>query len=409
MDFLKVDTLETAISKIYDTTKEWLYKHEIVQLNHAYGRILAEDIFASQNLPGFRRSSVDGYAVLAKDVAGAGESSPAFLQVTGTVTIGQLTDLQVQSGQCVEVPTGGMVPNGADAVVMIEYIENFGENGIAVSSPVAVFENIVEIGDDMKKGELLFERGTVLHPKDIGALAAIGVVNVPVYNQPKISIISTGDELVSPEKDVPVGKIRDISSYSLAGMATKHGFKVIDSIVLHDDIHVLEETLRRGMAASNIVVVSGGSSYGKYDITAKAIGNVAHPGVFTHGLALKPGKPTILAVDETSQTLIIGLPGHPVSAMVVFELLLRHMKRTHMSCTQKLPIPAQLTCNIPADGGKLTVYPCRLTWNHDGYLAEPVFGKSATITTLTKADGYFVIDAGVEGLQKDAKVLVHLL
>ena len=409
MEFLKVDTLETATYRIYNATKEWLFKHEFVPLSHAHGRILSEDIFPPQSLPDFRRSSVDGYAVLAKDAAGAGESSPTFLQVIGTVAIGQGTDLQVQSGQCVEVPTGGMVPNGADAVVMIEYVENFGENGIAIASSVAGFENIVEIGDDMKKGELLFERGRALHPKDVGALAAVGIVNVPVYNQPKISILSTGDELVSPEKIVPMGKIRDVSNYSLAGMAMKHGFDVVDSTILPDDIDLLEETLLQGINSCDIVIISGGSSYGKYDITAKAIGNVANPGVFTHGLALKPGKPTIVAVDEASQTLIIGLPGHPVSAMVVFELLLSNIKRTHMLCMPQLPIPAQLTCNIPADGGKMTVYPCKLTWNGKIYLAEPVFGKSATITTLTKADGYLIIDAGVEGLQKDSKVLVHLL
>jgi len=409
MDFLKVDTLETAICKIFDATNAWLFKHEVVPLNQAHGRIIAEDIFAPQNLPDFRRSSVDGYAVLAKDVAGAGENTLVFLQVVGTVAIGKSTDLQVQSGQCVEVPTGGMVPEGADAVVMVEYIENFGDAGIAISAPVAAYENIIEIGDDMKKDELLFQRGRKLLPKDIGALAAVGIVDVPVYNRPKISIISTGDELVSPMENVPMGKIRDISSYSLAGMAKKHGFDVVDSAVLADDINILEEILRRGMATSDIVVVSGGSSYGKYDITAEAIGNAASPGVFTHGLALKPGKPTILAVDEASQTLIIGLPGHPVSAMVVFELLLKNIKHTHMSSSEKLPIPAQLTCNISADGGKMTVYPCKLTWNGNVYLAEPVFGKSAAITTLTKADGYFAIDAGIEGLQKDAKVLVHLL
>jgi len=409
MDFLKVDTLETATNKMYAATKEWLFKHEFIPLNQAHGRILAEDIYAPQNLPDFRRSSVDGYAVLAKDVAGAGENSPAFLQVIGAVAIGQNTDLQVQSGQCIEVPTGGMVPNGADAVVMIEYVEYFGDNGVAISSPVAIFENIVEIGDDMKKGELLFERGRTLRPKDIGALAAVGIVNVPVYSQPKISIISTGDELVSPEQGVPMGKIRDISSYSLTSMATENGFDVVDSVVIADEINLLEDILHRGMATSDIIVVSGGSSYGKYDITAKAISNVASPGVFTHGLALKPGKPTILAVDKTSQTLIIGLPGHPVSAMVVFELLLNNIKRAHLNCPQNLPIPAQLTCNVPADGGKMTVYPCILTWDGDIYLAAPVFGKSATITTLTKADGYFIIDAGIEGLQKDSKVLVHLL
>ena len=409
MDFLKVDTLETAIKKVYDATRNWLYKHEDAPPNQAHGRILAKNIYAPQDLPGFRRSGVDGYAVLAKDVAGASESSPAFLRNTGTVAIGHGTSLQVRSGQCVEIPTGGMVPEGADAVVMVEYTENFGENGIAIYQPVAIYENIVEIGDDMQKGELLFHAGRELLPKEIGALAAAGITCVPVYSRPKITIISTGDELVPPGEDTPLGKIRDISGYSLTGMAEKNGLDVINSVVLPDNLNLLEETLRKGMQASDIVAVSGGSSYGKYDITAKAIGNVANPGVFTHGLALKPGKPTILAVDDASHTLIMGLPGHPVSAMVVFELLLNGIRRTHMSCQPRLPIPARLTCNAPADGGKMTVCPCKLTWNGGAYLAEPVFGKSAAITTLTKADGYFVIDTSVEGLREGTNVLVHLL
>ncbi|MCL2284741.1 MAG: molybdopterin molybdotransferase MoeA [Firmicutes bacterium] len=409
MDFLKVDTLEVAINKINNATKNWLYKHETVPLNQACGRALAKNIYAPQNLPSFRRSSVDGYAVLSKDVAGASESSPGFLQITGTVAIGHGTNLQVQSGQCAEVPTGGMVPEGADAVVMVEYTENFSENGIAVYQPVAAYENIIEIGDDMQKGELLFHAGRELLPKDIGALAAAGIINVPVYSRPKITIISTGDELVPPEEDTPLGKIRDISGYSLTGMAEKNGLEVLNSVILPDDLDLLEETLRKGMQASDVVAVSGGSSYGKYDITAKAVNNAASPGVFTHGLALKPGKPTILAVDEASRTLIMGLPGHPVSAMVVFELLLGGIRRTHISCPTKLPIPAQLTCNAPADGGKMTVYPCKLKWDDGAYFAEPVFGKSAAITTLTKADGYFIIDAGIEGLQEGTNVFVYLL
>jgi len=409
MDFIKADTLENAISKIYNAAKDWLYKCEIIPLEDAHGRILAEDITAPQNLPDFRRSSVDGYGVLAKDLAGAGENSPAFLQVIGTVSIGQNTDLHIQSGQCAEVPTGGMIPSGADAVVMIEYVENFGENGIAIVTPVVNYENIVEIGDDMKKGETLLKAGSELLPKNIGALAAAGIVNIPVYSLPKVTIISTGDELVPPGEAVSMGKIRDISSSSLKGMAYKNGLDVVNTIVLPDDINLLEDALRHGITTSDIIVISGGSSYGKYDITAKAIDNVAHPGVFTHGLALKPGKPTILAEDKKTQTLIIGLPGHPVSAMVVFELLLTNSKRAFMSCPQKLPVPARLTCNVPADGGKMTVYPCKLAWDGEVYRAEPVFGKSAAITTLTKADGYFVIEAGVEGLREDAKVLVYLL
>ena len=408
MDFLKVDSLETAVEKISNATP-WLTATNTLLLEDSHGHFLAEHIYAKDNVPNFRRSAVDGYAVLAKDVAGAGESSPAFLQLIGTVPIGQNTNLKLLSGQCVEVPTGGMVPEGADAVVMVEYTEIFGEDEIAISQPASYFENIVEIGDDIKKEELMFEPGKELTTKEIGALAAVGTREISVYTTPIVTIISTGDELQeginSPA--LPLGKIHDISSYTLKSLAENHGCKVVETFVLPDNLELLEKTICHGMKTSNIVIISGGSSYGKYDITAKAISNVATPGIFTHGLALKPGKPTILATDEFSQTLIIGLPGHPVSAMVVLELLLNNI--LPQKNIKKFPIPAKLACNVAADGGKMTVYPCTLTHTVEGYLAEPVFGKSATITTLTKSDGYFVINAGVEGLRKGSDVLVHIV
>jgi len=408
MDFLKVDSLETAVKKIIDATP-WLMACKTLPLKSLNGQLLAEYIYAKDNVPNFRRSAVDGYAVRAKDVAGAGESSPAFLQLIGAVPIGQNTNITIQSGQCVEVPTGGMVPDGADAVVMVEYTENFGENEIAISQPVSSFENIVEIGDDIKKGEMMFEPGKELTTKEIGALAAVGIKEVHVHTTPIVTIISTGDELhESPNTPtLPLGKIHDISSYTLKSLAENYGCKVAETFVLPDNLELLENTIRNSTETSNIVIISGGSSYGKYDITAKAISNTAKPGIFTHGLALKPGKPTILAVDEASKTLIIGLPGHPVSAMVVFELLLNNI--LPQKNIKKFPIPAKLTCNVPAEGGKMTVYPCKLTRMEGFYMAEPVFGKSATITTLTKSDGYFIINAGVEGLRKGSEVLVNLL
>jgi len=400
MDFLKVDSLETAKEKIFLACGKWLYGKQDVPLEAAHGRVLAKDVFSPNDLPHFRRSSVDGFAIQAKDVAGAGENSPAFLQYIGAVLIGNDTTLTVESGTCVEVPTGGKIPHGADAVVMVEYTEILG-NDIAIYSPVSTFENIVEIGDDIKQNELILKHGQKLKPKDIGILAAMGITSVSVQCKPKVAIISTGDELVNPAEPIPLGKVRDISSYSLKAQAEGKGFDVISTDLLPDDINLLESTIKSAMSSADIIFISGGSSYGKYDLTAKAIESVAAPGVFTHGLALKPGKPTILAVDEPSQTLIVGLPGHPVSAMVVFELLFEGGKTP--------PIPAKLSLNAPADGGKMTVYPCRLTLNGNGYIAEPIFGKSAAISTLAKADGYFVIQADVEGLKKDANVLVHLL
>jgi len=409
MDFLKLQSIETAAEQIYAQAPS-LYKIETIPLSQALGRILATDILATEPLPNFRRSTVDGYAILSRDITGASESSPVFLQLAGIVSIGQGTSLTVASGCCVEVPTGGIVPAGADAVVMVEYTENFGQNGLAVSTPVAPLENIIEIGDDMQAGELVYRAGHRLRPTDIGALSAIGLTEADVWSHPTAIVISTGDELVPPgTQNLQVGKIRDISSNSLKTLAEKHGLSVIKTIVLQDDINSLQSTIKSELSECDIILVSGGSSYGKFDITAAAISNTTSPGILIHGLALKPGKPTILAYDKQSNTLVFGLPGHPVSAIVVLELLLTNIQELYTHAPPKLPIPARLAHNIPADGGKKTIIPCTLEYTGTEYLATPVFGKSAIITSLAKSDGFFIIEADVEGLPKDSRVLVHVL
>jgi molybdopterin molybdotransferase len=302
-----------------------------------------------------------------------------------------------------------MLPDGADSMVMVEYSEAFGPEETAIYKAVSHLENLVEAGDDVKTGAVVLKKGTRIGAKEIAVLAAMGVVEVPVYTAPKMTIISTGDELMPAETEqVPTGKIRDISSHSLKALAAAAGFEVTGTVLLADEAALLEAALIDKMKSSDLVVVSGGSSYGKHDITAQVIDKVAAPGVFTHGLAVKPGKPTILAADEGTQTLVIGLPGHPMSAMVVFELLMGELMRSLTAAMPKPPIPARLTVNVQGAGGKTTFYPCCLLWDGSAYLAEPVFGKSALITSLTKADGYFLIDAHTEGLHQDAQVFVHL-
>ena len=400
MEFLTLQSLDSALKKTTAATKHWLYKTQSIPLAQAQNRILATPITSTENLPPFRRSAVDGYALQATDIAGAGESSPAFLTLAGTVLIGQETHLTCAPGQCIEIATGAMLPHNTDTVAMVEYTEVFGTE-IAISRPFAPYENIIDIGDDIKTGETLLPQGTPLTPKELGALAALGITQVPVYTQPTMVVISTGDELAPLDTTPPMGKIRDISSISLTAMATGYGFNVVQSILLYDDMHLLESTIQTAMAKADVVVISGGSSYGKYDITADAIAK--HANIFTHGIALKPGKPTILA--STQNKLVIGLPGHPVSAMVVFELLLGHLS----PAPKKPPIPATLTCNTPAAGGKTTIYPCTLHWENNMYNATPILGKSGTITTLTHAQGYFTIKEGTEGLLKGATVLVEML
>jgi molybdopterin molybdotransferase len=408
MDFLRVDSVETVQSKIFSCVKDWMPRIENIPLSEACGRILAADVLSPLDIPAFRRSTVDGYAVLSKDTAAAGESIPVFLTVKAFVEMGQPASLAIKNGECAGVPTGGMLPDGADAVVMVEYSEDFGPDGIAVYDSVAYGENVVEIGEDKNKGELLLGRRRRLLPQDIGALAAAGIISVPVYALTRLTIFSTGDELVHPEAEPKLGQIRDINTYALTALAVKHGFLVVQSAVLPDSEAVLEESLRGAMENSDIIIVSGGSSQGEKDMTAAIIDKVSKPGVLTHGLALKPGKPTILGYDEYSRTLLAGLPGHPVSAMMVFELLFGSLQRELTGLVPPFSIPAKLLLNVASSPGKTTCYPVKIHRDGGEYAVEPIFGKSGLITTLTEADGYFVIERDKEGLQAGATVFVNL-
>ena len=408
MELLKVDSIDKAREKLLKSVQDWTLARETIPLMEAMGRILAKDLFAEEDIPAFRRSTVDGYAVVSKDTAAAGDSIPVFLTVKGKIEMGEPAELAITGGECAEVPTGGMLPDGADAVVMVEYTEPFGENGAALYSGAANGENTVQIGEDIREGELLLHRGKCLLPHDIGALAAAGVIKVPVYARPGITILSTGDELVPPPQNPLPGRVRDVNTYVLGALAAKNGFSVIHTAVIPDHEDVLEQAARSAMGTSDIVVVSGGSSQGEKDATRVVLDRVSGSGVFTHGLAIKPGKPTVLGYDSSSRTLLVGLPGHPVSAIMVFELLISWLLREMTGSVQLPPVPAQLSRNVASSPGKLTCWPVKLNRKGNGYEAEPIFGKSGLITTLTRADGYFTVDRNREGLSSGETVLVNL-
>ena len=408
MKLLTVDTLEEAREKIMRRAQSWPLKIETIPLSETIGRVLAEDIIAVCDIPGFRRSTVDGYAVVAADTAGAGETIPVFLKHTGSVSMGKPADFSIRPGECAYVPTGGMLPGGADAVVMVEYTEVSGVN-VAVYEAAAPGAGTVEAGEDIRQGGLLLCRGTLIRPQETGALAAAGITEVPVFVPIKFTFISTGDELVPPEQNPAQGEIRDLNTHTLKALAEKHGFRVIGVRLLPDDEEQLETVFRETLVSSDVVIISGGSSQGEKDLTARVIDRIAKPGVFTHGLAVKPGKPTILGWDEETKTLFAGLPGHPVSAMMVFELLFgRLMDGVFNTPRREFPVPARISCNIPGSPGRTHCQPVILRNEEGGYSAEPVFGKSGMITILTRADGYIIIDLNKEGIKKGESVLVYL-
>ena len=413
MKLLKVDTIEEAREKLFNCAKKLSIKTEKLPLEKCsalgsvQNRVLAEDIYSSSDIPGFRRATVDGYAVVAADTAAAGESIPVFLKQAGTVCMGKPAGFSIKRGECAYVPTGGMLPDGADAVIMIEYCEAAAGN-IAVYEAAAAGAGMAALGEDRKKGDLILKRGALIRPQELGALAAAGITSAPVFVPLNLSLISTGDELIAPEKEPLPGEIRDINTHALKALASKRGYRVVTNMVLPDDRERLEEAIRAAMISSDVVIVSGGSSQGEKDITAAIIDQEARPGVFTHGLAIKPGKPTILGWDEESKTLLAGLPGHPVSAMLVFEMLLGWLSDKLLSKTPPFPIPARISTNIPGAPGKTVCQPVILSYEENRCYAQPVFGKSGMITTLTKADGYIIIDLNKEGLNKGEDVLVHL-
>ena len=409
MRFLQVDTISGARERLLQEVGDNFLKMETVKLSEAYGKCLAEDIYAEENIPDFRRATVDGYAVKASDTQGAGESVPVFLSVVDEISIGKPALREIKNGECAYVPTGGMIPDGADAMVMVEYTELFDKRDAAVYSSVSAGNGVVQIGEDAKKGELLLSRGTVLHSAQTGVLASLGKHMVKVYATWHITIISTGDELAEVGEEKGRCQVYDINTHALYALAKEQGMTVDKAFSVKDEDEKIEQALKDALLCSDIVVISGGSSQGKKDMTADIIDKIAEPGVWTHGLALKPGKPTIVGMDKPSGTLLIGLPGHPVAAIMVFQLLLVWLQKNLRGEKETPGVPAVLSSNIPGAAGRAVCQTVKLEKEENGYRAIPVFGKSGLMHTLTQADGYVLVEADKEGICKGETVYVQLL
>jgi molybdopterin molybdotransferase len=409
MNLLTVDTVESARKKLLDCAGHWKVPVEQADLGAAAGRVLAEDIAALSDIPGFRRSTVDGYALRSADTSGAGESLPVFLTLTGPVRMGKAAGFDIRPGECAAIPTGGMIPRGADAVVMIEYCEPFGENQVAVYDNVPPGKHVAEADEDTRRGAVLLRKGRVIRPQETGILAAAGITSIPVYAPLALTLISTGDELVPPTVVPRPGEIRDINTYALGALAAQSGYRIIAEQTIADDGSLLEAALRNALVHSDVIVMSGGSSQGEKDMTAEVFSRVSNPGILTRGIALKPGKPTVLAYNRETDTVLAGLPGHPVSALTAFRFLIGWLADALTGREAPRPIPAKMACNLPSSPGRTTIQPVILRAAAGAYAAEPVFGKSGMISTLTRAEGYIVIDMNTEGLRKDETVMVYPL
>lgn len=409
MQLFQVVTLEEAKKQIKASLSKNFPSQELKPISQADGMVLADDVYSELDIPGFDRSTVDGYALSARETQGAGDSIPAFFRCVGDVKIGQPAEICLESGQCSYVPTGGMLPQGADAVVMTEYCERFQQADIAVYRPVGAGENTVLRGEDVRKGQMLLTRGTRLGPAALGVLAAAGVERVPVFRPYRVAVLSTGDELSAPGEPLRPGRIYDINTPALEACARAEGMSVILTQVIRDDPVLLRNAVKEAMGTADAVIVSGGSSQGKHDLTLEAFSALAHPGLLFHGLAVKPGKPTLAAWDEQSGSLLLGLPGHPVAALLVFRFLLADALHEAMGMPPPLTVPACMEHGVPCDAGKENFIPARLSWREGTLWASPIRGKSGLITTLSSAQGIILAERNQEGLQPGESVRVRLL
>ncbi|HEY6423233.1 MAG TPA: gephyrin-like molybdotransferase Glp [Pseudonocardiaceae bacterium] len=379
---------------------------QTVPLAEALRRVPVCDVLAPGSLPGFARSTVDGYAVRAADTYGASEGLPSYLDVVGAVRMGAEPDVAVAAGTAVEMPTGGVLPAGADAVVMVEYTSETMPGTVEVLRPAAPGSGVVRADDDVAAGTVLIPAGRPLRAADLGMLSAAGVTEVVVHARPRVAILSTGDEVVPPGTAMlRPGQVRDAIAPALAGLVLDAGGSPLTCGIVPDDPAVLRGALEAALTQADLVVVSAGSSVGARDATAEVIADLGKPGIFCHGLAVKPGKPTLLA--ECDGVPVVGLPGNPLSALVVFRLVGAPLVWRLAGCQVPPPEPsvtASLTRDVPSDAGRRDVVQVQL----DNGRAHPLFGASALLSVLTRADGYLVVPEPATGLDAGTEVSVTL-
>jgi molybdopterin molybdotransferase len=406
MELFKVVDISEA-KKIIDDNFYLEPGVEKVPLLKALGRILWRDIISQENIPGFRRSSVDGYAVKSKETAGASEAIPAMFQLRSEVQMGEEAKVKLDfPGSCAYVPTGGMLPQEADCVVMVEYSEKLDENTILLNTSAYLGENVVEEDEDVCAKELVLRKGTRIRPYEIGVLSSLGVIEVEVCKALRCGIVSTGDEVVEPYKTPALGQVRDINTYLLSSLVEESGAEAVIYGIYNDDFQELKAAISKAWEECDIVLVSGGSSVGKKDQTLEAINSLKNSKVLVHGIAVKPGKPTLIGKAEDK--IIFGLPGHPLACAVIFKTLVQHYIRSIYAQEQiDYPISCSFAINYHSAKGREEFLPVKLEQSEEGLTAVPVISKSGIISAFSKAYGYIKIDKNLEGIREGEKVLVY--
>lgn len=381
---------------------------ELVNFKEAAGRILAVTVSAGEDLPGFNRSAVDGYAVLASDTFGCSESLPALLTLVGEVKMGEKPGFSITSGQTAAVPTGGELPENTDAVVMIEFTEDLQDGSIYFYKPAAPGNNVIFKGDDIKTAAPAVKAGQRLRPQDIGVLAALGIETVTVKKQIRVGIMATGDEVVDITQKTAGAQVRDVNSYVLYTGLIESGAQPALYGISSDGYENLRRMVERALPECDVVLISGGSSVGVRDETYRVINSLVDSTILVHGIAIKPGKPTI--IGKVGAKALIGLPGHPASAFFIFKLVVTRLLDVMNGLARKPAgtLTTGMTVNYPSNHGREEYVPVKIRELDGALLAEPIFGKSGLIKLLSAADGYVRIGRGSEGLNKGQQVEVIL-
>jgi molybdopterin molybdotransferase len=397
-EFLTVLPPDQALRRLFEHLPGAL-RPDTIAIADALNRVTAEAIQAPASLPAFPRSTMDGYAVRAQDTFGASHTLPAYLNLIGEVPMGSAPAFEIRPAQAALIHTGGMIPAGADAVVQIEVTQHSREDEIEVLRAVAPGENVLRVGDDVAQGQPLLPAGHVLRPQDLGGLAGLGITQIAVGGRPRVALLATGDEVVPPETEAAPGQVRDVNSFSVAGQIERAGGIAMRRGIAPDSFDPLLHAAESALAEADVLVLSAGSSASVRDMTAAVIDRLGSPGVLAHGVAVKPGKPAILAAANGRP--VFGLPGNPVSAMVVADLFvvptLYHLQGCQAPPQQR-SVRARITYNLPSQTGRVDYTPARLVMRDGEQWVEPIFGKSNQIFTLVFADGMIVTPRDSNGL-----------
>lgn len=408
-EFLQLLPPPQALARLLAHLPQTIPAAELVESVDALGRVLAGAVIAAEPLPAFARSTVDGYAVQSRDTHGASDSLPAYLTLAGEVPMGAEPDFSIGRGQAALIHTGGMLPAGADAVVMLETTQIARPGEIEVLRAVADGENMIHAGEDVQPGAEVLPGGARLGPAEIGGLMALGLCQARVARKPRVGILSSGDEVIPPQARPRSGQVRDINSYTLAALVESSGGRAARYGILPDQYPALEQALQKALAECDAVVITAGSSASARDLTAEVIAHAGAPGVLVHGVNVRPGKPTILGVCDGKA--VFGLPGNPVSALVIAGLFVVPVIERLLGIPAAKPraaLPATLTVNLASQAGREDWFPVQLAPTAHGWNAEPIFYKSNLIFNLARADGFVVIPADANGLAAGETVLVVL-